>query len=254
MRIPLAASLAGKILALLSWHYSPWLAGAFFFGPDFYILWQMLSPSGQGLGPVVTRFETARREVWLTIDDGPDGEDTPRILDLLDRHHARATFFVIGWKADAHPALIREIVRRGHEVAHHSQRHPVLTFWCAGPGRLRSELDDGIAALGRAGVRPRWFRPPLCIKNLLLFGALSRRGLRCVGWSARGFDCVRSDPEEVVKRVMREIAPGAIILMHEGETVPRPLRVAALARLLAVLSGQGFSCVVPEEAQLRCGR
>ena len=82
---------------------APWAAVALFIGPDLYLLYHILVPSGQGLGRVYTHFSTDRNEVWLTIDDGPDEADTPRILDLLDRHGARATFFVIGRKAALHP-------------------------------------------------------------------------------------------------------------------------------------------------------
>src|SRR5882757_7713989 len=84
-------------------------------------------------GPVVTRFATPRREVWLTIDDGPDPEDTPQLLTLLATHDAHATFFVIGERAAAHPALIRAITDAGHEVAHHTYTHPLRTFWYASP-------------------------------------------------------------------------------------------------------------------------
>jgi len=247
----LLAILAIKMLALAMWAQAPWLGAAFFFIPDFYLFYHLFVPSGQGLGRVVTHFSTGRREVWLTIDDGPDPTDTPGILDLLDRHRARATFFLIGERAAREPGLVSEIVRRGHGVAHHTQTHPCYTFWCAAPSRIGRELDAGLVALKEAGVRPQWFRPPVGIKALFLHRELAKRGLTCVGWSVRSGDCVRDEPGEIVDRVMRRVRPGAIILMHEGPGVPPPVRIEAIARLLKALGAAGFTCVVPEARQMR---
>jgi peptidoglycan/xylan/chitin deacetylase (PgdA/CDA1 family) len=224
-----------------------WLAAALFFGPDFYWAYQVFVPSSKGLVRVFTRFETDRREVWLTIDDGPDEMDTPRILDLLDGHGARATFFVVGERAARHPELVSEIVRRGNEVGNHTQTHPVGSFWCASPGRVGMELDQCTAVLAKAGVRPRWFRAPAGIKNLFLGMALGRRGLACVGWSARGYDSVCRDPARVAARILRKIEPGAIVLMHEGPGVDANVRVEAVGQLLDGLRKRNLTCVLPPD-------
>ncbi|HZP60776.1 MAG TPA: polysaccharide deacetylase family protein [Opitutaceae bacterium] len=245
------ADLAAKAFAVAAWPFSPWLAAAFFVGPDLYLLYHLLVPSAQGVVRVFTHFATAEKEVWLTIDDGPDETDTPKILELLDRHKARATFFVIGEQAARQPALVAEIVRRGHEVAHHTHTHPLYTFWCASPLRVRKELDDGMAALRTAGVQPRCFRPAVGIKNPFLHDALASRGLACIGWSVRSRDCLSREANRVVKRVLRQVRPGVIILMHEGPHAPRPIRVEAISRLLDALSDRGYACVVPETRQLR---
>src|SRR5580704_4313056 len=119
MRLIFAASLIGKVIAAAIWSRAPFGAAVSFFSADLYLLYCLLAPSSQRLLPVRTRFATERREVLLTIDDGPDPEDTPRILALLDRFGARAAFFLIGEKAARHPELVAEILRRGHEVGHH---------------------------------------------------------------------------------------------------------------------------------------
>jgi len=224
---------------------------ALFFAPDFVVLYHLFVPAAQGLCRVATRFETERAEIWLTVDDGPDEEDTPRILELLDRHRARATFFLVGERVARFPGLVTEILQRGHEVGHHTYTHPVGSFWCATPSRLDRELDDGLAALRRAGVRPRWFRAPAGIKNLFLAGALSARGLRCVGWSVRSYDSMAHDPTKVVGRVMRRVRPGSIVLMHEGVALDGRVRVRALERLLEALDARGLACVLPTAGQLR---
>jgi len=252
-RAMLFVSAAGKAAAVLLWTLASWrwAAAACFFLPDLFILYEIFVPSAGVLCRVRTRFETARPEIWLTIDDGPDEEDTPRILDLLDRHGARATFFLIGERAERFPQLVSEILRRGHQVGHHTQTHPSATFWCATPARVRAELDAGLASLRRAGASPTWFRAPVGIKNLFLGEELQRRGLTCVGWNVRSRDSLSRDPERVAARVMRAARPGAIVLMHEGAFLDPSVRVRAIGLLLDQLAARRMSCILPGAEQLR---
>ncbi len=130
----LLSDLALKGVAVIVWRTAPAVSAVCFFGPDLFLLYALLAPSAQVLVRVFTRFETRAPAVCLTIDDGPDEADTPQLLDLLDRHQARAVFFLIGERAGRQPELVAEILRRGHAVGHHTQTHPVATFWCALPG------------------------------------------------------------------------------------------------------------------------
>ena len=243
-------NLAGKIAAVLLGWAAPVAALALWFGPDLLLAYHVFAPRAQGLVRAHWRFTTPRREVWLTIDDGPDPEDTPRILALLAAHGARATFFVIGKNAAAHPELIRAISAAGHEVAHHTHTHPLAMFWCASPARVAMELDAGLEALRKAGVKPARFRPPVGIKNLWLAAALRVRGLTCVSWSARGLERRGGDADAVAARATGGLAPGAILLLHEGPRVPAPIRVNAIGRVLDRLREQGYECVVPGPDQL----
>lgn len=246
----LAINLAGKLAVAMVGRAALGPALAMWLVPDALLGYHVFAFRAQGLLRMHRRFATARREVWLTIDDGPDPEDTPRILELLAQHGARATFFVIGEKAAAHPGLIRAIAAAGHEVAHHTQTHPLGTFWCASPARVARELDEAMAALAAAGVRPTRFRPPAGLRNLWLGPALAARGLACIGWSARGLECRSNDPDIVIRRVTRDLAPGATMLLHEGPGVPAAIRVRAIAGVLERLREGGFRCVVPEPGQL----
>ncbi len=244
------ANLAGKAAAVFVASTAPVAALALWFGPDALLAYHLFVPQAQGLVRVHRRFATPRPEVWLTIDDGPDPEDTPRLLELLAAHRAHATFFVIGENAAAHPGLIRAIAAAGHEVAHHTHTHPLANFWCASPARVGRELDAGLEALRAAGVSPTRFRAPAGIKNLWLARALAARRLTCVGWSARGLERWPGDAEVVATRALRRLAPGAILLLHEGPRVPGTVRVRAIARVLERLRDQGYQCVVPGPEQL----
>lgn len=243
-------NLAGKLAALFVGWTTPAAALTLWFGPDLLLAYHVFVPGARGVVRMHRRFMTARREVWLTIDDGPDPADTPRILELLAAHGAHATFFVIGEIAARHPELIRAITAEGHEVAHHTQTHPLATFWCASPGRVERELDAALAVLREAGVQPTRFRPPAGIKNLWLGPALRARGLTCIGWSARGLERRPGDAGVVASRVLHELAPGAILLMHEGPRVPAAIRVEAIRRVLGQLHDQGYRCIVPGHGQL----
>jgi peptidoglycan/xylan/chitin deacetylase (PgdA/CDA1 family) len=248
--ILLIVNLAGKAAALFVGWTAPGAALALWFGPDLLLAYHLFAPPAQGLGRMHRRFATAHREVWLTIDDGPDPEDTPKILALLATHRARATFFVIGKNAAARPDLINAITAAGHEVAHHTHTHPLATFWCASPARTARELDAALETLRRAGVTPTRFRPPAGIKNFWLARALHARGLTGVVWSARGLERWPGDARAVASRALHRLAPGAILLLHEGPQVPAPIRVHAIRRVLVRLRELGYHCVVPGPDQL----
>jgi peptidoglycan/xylan/chitin deacetylase (PgdA/CDA1 family) len=250
MWVLVAINLTGKLAALVAGWEMPAVALTLWFGPDLLLAYHVFAPRAQGLVRMPCRFATPRREVWLTIDDGPDPQDTPRILELLAAHRAHATFFVIGENAAAYPGLVRAIAAAGHEVAHHTHTHPVATFWCALPGHLARELDATLATLREVGLRPTRFRPPVGIKNLWLAPALRTRGLTAVGWSSRGLEYRADDAAAVAGRALHLLAPGAILLLHEGPRIPPAIRVEAIRHVLERLGEQGYTCVVPATEQL----
>ena len=183
----------------------------------------------------------------------------PRLLDLLDAHGgARATFFLRGDRARAHPELVTEIIRRGHEVGNHTLNHPQATFWCLGPHRLEREIG-GCSGVLRAltGCAPRLFRAPVGHVNPF---APSRgpRGTAC-GWPAGrrgGFDGVDRhavNPGKVVARILDGLRPGAIILLHEGRRGPggEPVNVQAVGLMLAALAQREWQAVLPDERRWR---
>lgn len=221
------------------------------------ILYPTLRANSQWLGDVVTRFETEKKEVWLTIDDGPDPVDTPAFLETLARHDARATFFAKGGRVEANPGLARSITASGSELANHSWSHPSGSFWFLGPDQIASEVDRSQEAITAAtGAAPTRFRAPVGMKNPFVHPILESRKLYLVGWSARGFDGVGFDPRVAADSILKDVAPGGIILLHEGraEADGRRLSQECLEFVLEALDARGYRCVIPRDDQLLAGR
>ena len=197
----------------------------------------VLRPGCQWLGPV--RRRSGGREIWITIDDGPDAGDTPALLDLLDEHGRKAVFFVIGEKVRAHPELVREIVRRGHEVGNHTMTHPQGTFWCAGPWRTLREMRECQEVVFEAcGVRPRWFRAPVGHRNWFTHPWAAVLGLEVMGWSRRGFDAVERDAAVVLERIVPGMEAGDIVLVHEGTPIAKEVLAGVLGGVRVGEGGQ----------------
>ncbi|MEO7098064.1 MAG: polysaccharide deacetylase family protein [Luteolibacter sp.] len=193
------------------------------------ICWAVLSPYCQWLGPVYLTTDDSR--ILITIDDGPDPHDTPLLLDLLDRHHAKAIFFMIGEKVRAHPELAREVVRRGHEIGNHTMTHPQASFWCAGPWRTRREIADCQKTIAEiTGVKPRWFRAPVGHRNLFTHPVASPLGLRVMAWNRRGFDAVEKDAGKVLGRILPELSAGDIVLLHEATPIAEKVLAGVLEK------------------------
>lgn len=207
------------------------------------LLWGTLRPRSALFGPVLSRLPTRAPVVWLTIDDGPS-DDTLAILDALDARAAKATFFVVASRARARPELVHEIVRRGHGLGNHSASHPSAWFWALGPRRMAREISDAQATLrDLTGHAPRWFRAVVGMANPFVAAPLARHGLARVAWSARGYDAVDGDVARVVARIERDLAPGAIVLLHEGAS--HGGNVDIVTALLDGLAARGLRTVLP---------
>lgn len=249
--------LAGAVLApiatigLAILGYGPVTALAPIFLSHILLLYPTLRPNCQWWGPVIRSFITDKREVWLTIDDGPS-TDTLALLDLLDAHGARATFFLVGKNVEALPHVMTEIIARGHEVANHTFSHPSASFWCATPTRAIDEVSRCSALLRATPERPvRLFRAPAGLTNPFVHSIVARRELRIAGWSARAFDAVASQAKAAAERVLRSVVPGAIILLHEGKQPRIPgFHARCLELVLNRLTDDGYRFVIPTTDQL----
>lgn len=240
------ANYGAPVVLLATQFRYPWLIAAAL-GIHACFFYAVVAPSCGWFGPVATRFRPQGSEVWLTIDDGPAGEASLRLADEMTRRGVRATFFVKGENLARAPEIGRALVAAGHTLANHTQTHPAQWFWLLRPTRLRAEIDDCNDALHWAGVAVRrWFRSPVGLKNVFLQPALLQRGMRFVGWSVRGGDGVKCDPEAVARKVGQEVSPGAIVLLHEGRARSNEAILRAIDELLA----RGYRFVIPGDERL----
>jgi peptidoglycan/xylan/chitin deacetylase (PgdA/CDA1 family) len=247
-----AAALAGVLVGPEYW---AWAAGAIAVNHAALAAASLL-PRARLLGSNWTRLcdaAAARGEVAVTLDDGPDPEVTPRVLELLARRRVQATFFCIGERAARHPQLVRDIVAGGHCVENHSLRHR-HDFALLGPRRFLDEIGTAQDLLCRlSGGAPRFFRAPAGLRNPFLDPALVRLGLQLVSWTRRGYDTRNADAEDVLARLTRGLAAGDILLLHDGhaartaggapvvlEVLPRLLEALAAARLRPVTLRAGL--------------
>lgn len=212
-------------------------------------LYATLVPACSWWGPVMLRLPTKEKKVWITIDDGPSAHDTPELLALLAQHGAKATFFLIGERAERHPLLVRDIVEQGHELGDHTYHHPAQWFWFLGRGGAYREITKGAGILRRTApdLKLRWFRAPAGMRNHHVHPVLKEEGLQLVGWSVRGRDGVLQDKDKIMARLKKGIAPGAIILMHECRVDLDGQRLApqVLKELLEYLKSEGYEAVLP---------
>ncbi len=209
-----------------------------------------LWPRSKLLGPNITRLDPsaiAAKRVALSFDDGPNPEITPWVLDQLDLHHAKATFFCVGEKVRAFPSLAKEIVARGHVIENHSDQHS-HAFSTFGLGRLGSDIDAAQRTIAtHTGQTPTLFRAPAGLRSPLLETVLARRGLTLASWTRRGFDTVEKDCEKVYARLTTGLAAGDILLMHDGngavDTNGVPVIRTVLPRLLEHLDKLNLAAV-----------
>jgi len=189
--------------------------------------------------PVTCRGPRTRKAVALTFDDGPDAEATPKLLDLLARLNVKATFFCVGSKLEQNLELGRRMVAEGHLLGNHGFSHSYRTNLFS-VADLRTDLARCQDVLSKAtGQAAKWFRPPVGLTNPRVARVVRELGLATVGWSAGGGDQQAKSAEEIVARVRRGVAPGAIILLHDAGGTGTVL-LAAMEQLINELRREGY--------------
>lgn len=164
---------------------------------------------------VICKGEVSSKFISLSFDDGPSPGQTERILEVLQKHNVKAAFFCIGKNAQNNPSLINKIFSEGHLIGNHSFSHG---FWfdLLSKRKMKEEIyktNNLISEL--TGKQMKFFRPPYGVTTPVLAKVVKETGMFAVGWSVRTFDTAAKDNKEKIRRKLKNINPGDIILFHD---------------------------------------
>lgn len=213
-----------------------------------YVAWGVRGRSSEVFGQSVWRGPSTRRALALTFDDGPS-ESTPKLLDLLASHDARATFCTLGFHARRLPHVMKRIVREGHEIANHTDTHP--TLYLRSSEFIASQLERAQKAIEEAaGARPRFFRAPYGARWFGLAQAQEQLGLTGLMWTGIARDW-RLPAPEIAARMQEATRPGAVLCLHDGrELTQNPdieSTLSALRHLLPAWREAGYEMITASE-------
>lgn len=186
-----------------------------------------------------------QRRIALTFDDGPDPQTTPALLELLRKHNIKATFFVIGTKAEKHPAIIKQLTNAGHLVANHSYSHPWYFNFLFGKALKKQILRTKAILKEIMGSDSLFFRPPMGLTNPHYRKILKKNNMRIVGWDIRTFDKNRKK-HQIIKKIFKKKCNGSIILMHDSGVSIEKLQYI-ISTVAEKLQAQGYSFVRIDE-------
>ncbi|MBB6175638.1 polysaccharide deacetylase family sporulation protein PdaB [Anoxybacillus tengchongensis] len=197
---------------------------------------------------IVWNVPTDEKMVAITFDDGPDMLYTPDILTILKQYDAKATFFVVGFRAEKYADIIKRQMDEGHEIANHTYKH--LDFRGKSKQTIEEEIkksEDVIYQI--TGKRPTLFRPPLGYYNKRIIDIAKQRGYTVVMWSKHQdtYDWQNPGTSRIVRRVISHIQPGQIILFHDHGSGSRKQTVQALKEILPILKEKGYTFVTVSE-------
>ena len=225
-----------------------------------YAGYATMAPASQLYGRTLTHGSDPN-QMALTFDDGPNDPHTMHLLDVLAKHNAKATFFLIGKYVRQCPDIVRAILAAGHEIGNHTDSHPNLILVSA--ARLRQELAECNKALEDAlGKKVTLFRPPFGGRRPNVLRTARGMGLNPVMWSVTGYDWSARSADEIVEKVSRQVdsrpkAQGEIVLLHDGGHVAfgtdRGFTVEASRRLLERYAAKRFVTVSDLSGQPKIG-
>jgi peptidoglycan-N-acetylglucosamine deacetylase len=218
--------------------------------------YQSMAPTAQWYGGTFIGLARGTKQLALTYDDGPNDPHTLRLLEVLSKHNARATFFLIGAFVRKRSDIVREIVKAGHAIGNHTFTHPLLIFKSEAEIRkeivdCRSALQDAIGGAPNSGGSEEkqfsLFRPPFGGRRPGVLSVARELGFEPIMWSITGYDW-NAPPAAVIERnVERRIRGGDVVLLHDGGhkqmSADRSQTVLATDRLISRFRAKGYEFV-----------
>jgi peptidoglycan/xylan/chitin deacetylase (PgdA/CDA1 family) len=210
---------------------------------------RIMSSGLRAVMPTITHVATREPVAALTFDDGPHGDYTPRLLEILARHRAAATFFVVGEAARRHPDIVRQVAAAGHALGNHGWDHTSLVTvdgW-----ERRRQIRACAEAIGASGQR--LFRPPFGHQSVASRLDLLYLCYRVIAWNLDPADWLEHDSVEMASWLVERIRPGSVVLLHDaihrprrGAVVDRTQTLRVVDRVLERLRGEMRFVTVPE--------
>ena len=211
------------------------------------LLWLFFRPP---FGKNVVRLNTDQRIVALTYDDGPNPPYTERLLDVLAKHHVKATFFLIGNRIEKHPETVNRVIAEGHQIGNHTYSHPLLGF--LPPFYVRREIERTDARLRQQGVMEETvFRAPVLTRFLPVAWVLAKRNRAHISCNVWSWDWTTQNPDKITKTVLKKTlsrtGAGSIIVLHDGKAenknANRSGTIAATDQIITALKRDGYQFV-----------
>lgn len=192
---------------------------------------------------VIKKVPTTHKVVALTVDDGPHSKTTPELLAVLREKNVKLTLFILGENANSHPEILAQAVADGHEIATHAYSHQLLSKM--EQKDVGQELDQAEKIITAMAPAPTLFRPPGGAYNEQVLEEAAKHGYTTILWSIDTGDWRRPSVNHVVEAVMKDIEPGSIVLMHDGQyPLPTP---KAMRIIIDRLREQGYRIVTVSE-------
>lgn len=175
--------------------------GAYFIGLNFHL-------------NSVNRLSTNDNKVLLSFDDGPHNPNTGRVLDVLNQHQVKAVFFLIGKNIAGNEAIVQQIVDEGHQIGNHSfSHHNWIDVWST--KKVSKDFKECQDLINKFQPASNLFRPPYGVTNPNIAKAVKSLQLQSIGWNVRSYDTSIKELEKIKERVLSQLKPGAIILLHD---------------------------------------
>lgn len=196
-------------------------------------------------------FPSNSKQIALTFDDGPSTSRTPKLLQLLKKHQIKATFFLLGKNIEKHPAIAKQILKDGHLLANHSYSHKRLVF--VSPQTIREEIektDSLIKMLGQKNIQ--FFRPPFTAKFVFLPWELKKMGKTLVTgtYDPPAEYIAPYNADSVASQVLRNVAPGYIIYLHDGKYSESDEFIQAMEIIIQNLKAEGYQFLRLDDEQI----